>query len=160
MNGSGVFILSANENGDIFFAVQFQAGGSNQRAHYSKSLDGRPSKPLAPDRLAAVIVWGIRPASIILLSWLALAAPLAAAESQSYLKLDAGSAMEFVIAPLIGGDGKTPLVHTNTHSMITGTFLQGNSAAPAVCHDGTRSFGIPAGPNGYFNDRVDNRGSL
>jgi hypothetical protein len=68
--------------------------------------------------------------------------------------------MEFVIAPVIGGDGKTPLVHTNTQRMITSTFFQGTSTAPTVYHDGTRSFGIPAGRNGYFNDRVDNRGSL
>jgi hypothetical protein len=76
------------------------------------------------------------------------------------VKVDDGKTMEFVIAPVIGGDGKTPLVHTNTHSLITSTFLQGKSARPTEYHDGPRSFEIAAGRNGYFNDKMETSGSL
>jgi hypothetical protein len=76
------------------------------------------------------------------------------------VNVDGGKTLAFVIAPVLGGDGKTPLVHTNTHSMITSTFLQGTSAVPTVYHDGARSFDIPAGRNGYFNDKMDGGGSL
>jgi hypothetical protein len=76
------------------------------------------------------------------------------------VKVDGGKTFEFVIAPVIGGDGKTPLVHTNTHSLITSTFLQGKSAETTIFHDGTRSFEIEAGRNAYFNDKVESAGSL
>jgi hypothetical protein len=76
------------------------------------------------------------------------------------VKVDGGKTIGFVIAPVLGGDGKTPLVHTNTHSLITSTFLQGKSAEATSFHDGTRSFEIEAGRNAYFNDKVDSAGSL
>jgi hypothetical protein len=76
------------------------------------------------------------------------------------VKVDDGKTMQYAIAPMIGGDGRTPLVHTNTHSLITSTFLQGKSAETTVYHDGARSFEIDAGRNGYFNDKVDSSGSL
>jgi hypothetical protein len=76
------------------------------------------------------------------------------------VKVDDGKTMDYVIAPVIGGDGRSPLVHANTHSPITSTFLQGRSAEPTVYNDGARSFEIAAGRNGYFNGRVDTSGSL
>jgi hypothetical protein len=76
------------------------------------------------------------------------------------VQVDGGKVMTFVIAPILGGDGKTPLAHTNTHGAITSTFLQGKSAVVSSYHDGERSFDIPAGRNGYFNDKVESGGSL
>jgi hypothetical protein len=76
------------------------------------------------------------------------------------VKVDGGKTMGYLIAPVVGGDGKGPLVHANTHSLITSTFLQGKSAEPTIYRDGARSFEIAAGRNGYFNDKVDTSGSL
>jgi hypothetical protein len=75
-------------------------------------------------------------------------------------KVDGGSTMDFEIAPVIGGDGKTPLVHLNTHSQLTSTFLQGSSAKPTVFRDDTRVFNIATGRNGYFDDKMDHTGIL
>ncbi len=80
---------------------------------------------------------------------------IAAAGGGYAVKVDDGATMKFTIAPVIGGDGRTPLAHTNTHSAFSSTFLQGKSAEPTSYHDDTRSFAIPAGRNGYFNDRME-----
>jgi Protein of unknown function (DUF1326) len=75
-------------------------------------------------------------------------------------KVNGGSTMDFEIAPVIGGDGKTPLVHSNTHSQLTSTFLQGSSAKPSVFRDDNRTFNIAAGRNGYFDSAMDHTGTL
>ena len=75
-------------------------------------------------------------------------------------KVNGGSTMDFEIAPVIGGDGNTPLVHSNTHSQLTSTFLQGSSAKPSVFHDDDRVFNITAGKNGYFDPNMDHTGTL
>ncbi len=75
-------------------------------------------------------------------------------------KVNGGSTMDFEIAPVMGGDGKTPLVHSNTHSQLTSTFLQGSSAKPSVFRDDDRVFNIAAGRNGYFDPNMDHSGSL
>jgi len=66
-----------------------------------------------------------------------------------------GMTMKYSIAPVIGGDGNAPLAYSNTHSAFSTTFLQGKSAEATLYHDDTRSFSIPAGRNGYFNDKMD-----
>jgi hypothetical protein len=71
------------------------------------------------------------------------------------VKVDDGATMKYSIAPVIGGDGRTPLAHTNTHSALASVFLQGKSAEATFYHDDTRSFAIPAGRNGYFSDKMD-----
>lgn len=75
-------------------------------------------------------------------------------------EVNGGSTMDFEIAPVIGGDGKTPLVHSNTHSQLTSTFLQGSSAKPSVFRDELRSFKIATGRNGYFDPNMDHSGTL
>jgi hypothetical protein len=75
-------------------------------------------------------------------------------------KVNGGSTMDFEIAPVIGGDGTTPLVHSNTHSQLTSTFLQGSSAKPSVFLDGARTFNIASGRNGYFDPKMDHSGTL
>ena len=85
---------------------------------------------------------------------------IAGREGGFAVQVDGGAIMKFVIAPVLGGDGKTPLAHTNTHGAVTSTFLQGKSAQATSYHDGPRVFEIPAGRNGYFNDKVDSVGSL
>jgi hypothetical protein len=75
-------------------------------------------------------------------------------------KVNGGSTMDFEIAPVIGGDGKTPLVHSNTHSQLTSVFLQGSSAKPSLFRDDLRTFDIAAGRNGYFDPNMDQKGTL
>jgi hypothetical protein len=80
---------------------------------------------------------------------------IAAAAGGFAVKVDEGMTMKYSIAPVIGGDGKAPLAYSNTHSAFSTTFLQGKSAEATLYHDDTRSFSIPAGRNGYFNDKMD-----
>jgi hypothetical protein len=74
--------------------------------------------------------------------------------------VNGGSTIDFEIAPVIGGDGKTALVYSNVHNQLTSTFLQGASAKPSVFHDDLRTFTIDAGRNGYFDPRMDKSGTL
>ena len=74
--------------------------------------------------------------------------------------VDDGKTMAYTIAAVMGGDGKEPLAHHNTHSTLSKTFLQAKSSQPTTFHDDTRSFEIEAGRNGYFNDKMKTSGSL
>ena len=74
--------------------------------------------------------------------------------------VDGGKIMKYVMAPVIGGDGKTALSHGNTHSALTSVFLQGSSTEPLVYHDDNRSIELDKGRNAYFNDMMMTSGQL
>ena len=74
--------------------------------------------------------------------------------------VDGGKTMNYTIEPVLGGDGKTPVGYTNTHGVLTTKPQQAKSTKATVFHDDTRTFEIEAGHNGYFNDKMDTKGSL
>jgi hypothetical protein len=74
--------------------------------------------------------------------------------------VDGGKIMKYTMAPLMGGDGKTALAHSNTFNPLTHTFLQGKSADALAYHDGDRSILLDAGRNAYFNDMMQTSGQL
>lgn len=76
------------------------------------------------------------------------------------VSVDGGRIMKYTTEPVIGGDGKTALAHTNTHNPVTSVFLQGKSAGPVHYKDGDRSIELRAGRNAYFNDKVHTNKSL
>jgi hypothetical protein len=76
------------------------------------------------------------------------------------VSVDDGKIMTYSIEPLLGGDKKTPLMHGNTHSGLSSTFMQAKAAKEVVFHDGDRSFELPAGRNGYFNEKFDSKGEI
>jgi hypothetical protein len=76
------------------------------------------------------------------------------------ITVDGGNIMKYTTAPLMGGDGKTALAHSNTFNPLTHTFLQGKSADALVYHDGDRSIELDKGRNAYFNDMMETSGQL
>ncbi len=72
--------------------------------------------------------------------------------------VDAGKIMTYAVEAVLGGDGRTPLTHGNTHSGIAHVFMQAKASQPVIYHDGERAFELPAGRNGYFNDQFDSSG--
>jgi len=72
--------------------------------------------------------------------------------------VDGGKIMKYVTEPVIGGDGKTPIAHTNTKSMLSPTFLQGKTVSTEY-HDGERSISLK-GSNSYFNNQLKSSGKI
>jgi hypothetical protein len=65
------------------------------------------------------------------------------------LTVDGGKILELTTEPVLGGDQKTPIVHSNT---VVGTVLQARTLNGSF-HDGPRSF-TWANSNGYFNENM------
>ena len=53
--------------------------------------------------------------------------------------VDGGNTMKFVTEPVIGGDGRTPIEHSNINNPIVPSFYQGKTVS-ATYKDGERSF--------------------
>jgi hypothetical protein len=70
------------------------------------------------------------------------------------LTVDGGKTLEMTTEPVLGGDQKTPIVHSNT---VIGTVLQAKTINGSF-QEGDRSF-TWANSNSYFNDNV-NLGSM
>ncbi|MBI4548668.1 MAG: DUF1326 domain-containing protein [Ignavibacteriae bacterium] len=74
------------------------------------------------------------------------------------VKVDDGKIMTLVTEPILGGDGKTPLVHKNTKSKLVVDFKQGKTVS-GMFSDGERKFELKSS-NSYFNDKVKSEGTL
>jgi hypothetical protein len=72
--------------------------------------------------------------------------------------VDGGNTMKFVTEPVLGGDGKTPISHANTKSLLNPTVLQGRTVS-ASYKDGERSLTLE-GSNSYFNPKMKSSGKL
>ena len=66
--------------------------------------------------------------------------------------------MQFTTKPVLGGDQKSPVRHTNTMSPLNRTFLQGKTVSGKF-QDGNCSFTL-AGTNSYFNNRMNSSGKI
>jgi hypothetical protein len=74
--------------------------------------------------------------------------------------VDGGKIMKYTSAPVLGGDGRTALSHSNVFNPLTSVFLQGKSTAPTVYRDDARTIQLDAGRNAYFNDMMQTSGQL
>lgn len=74
------------------------------------------------------------------------------------LRVDNGKVMVLTTEPILGGDGKTPLVYSNTHDPVHPTVMQGKTISGKY-HDGNRTIDLK-GTNAYFNTRLASSGKL
>jgi hypothetical protein len=82
----------------------------------------------------------------------------AGAAGKYQVLVDGGKVMRFSSVPVLGGDGKTPISHSNTSDLLNPTFWQGRTVA-ASYHDGARSMSLK-GTNSYFNSHVNRSGTV
>ncbi len=83
---------------------------------------------------------------------------LAGQSGRYTLTVDGGKIMRLTTEPVLGGDKRTPIAHTNTYIPWSPTVMQGRTVKGSF-HDGDRSFTLEGG-NSYFNDRMDGRGKI
>jgi len=74
------------------------------------------------------------------------------------VKVDDGKIFALETEPVLGGDGKTPVTHTNTKSKLSPIFKQAKTMS-CTFQDGERKFELKSS-NSYFNDKVKSEGML
>lgn len=74
------------------------------------------------------------------------------------LSVDDGKIMKFESEPVLGGDKKTPVAHTNTNNLLVKTFLQAKTIS-ATYSDGDRNFTLKDS-NSYFNNKMKTAGKM
>ncbi len=73
--------------------------------------------------------------------------------------VDGGKVMRLETEPVLGGDKKTPIVHTNTNGVLNSTMYQG-SCVSCTADDQGVSFTLEKGRNVYFNAKVKSNGKI
>lgn len=63
-----------------------------------------------------------------------------------------GHVLQMVTEPVIGGDGRTPIMHTNTKDPLNPTLCQGKTSRAAY-NDGEEAFTLE-GSNAYFDENM------
>lgn len=73
--------------------------------------------------------------------------------------VDGGKIMKCQTEPVLGGDNKTPIGHTNIKNPVNSTVYQGTCV---VCtySDGDKKFTVEKGRNAYFNPKVRGSGKI
>ena len=79
-------------------------------------------------------------------------------EGRYTVKVNDGSIMHLETVPVLGGDNKTPIVHSNTRNKLNSVFMQGKIIS-ARYSDRGRAFEL-SGTNSYFNPQMDSAGSI
>jgi hypothetical protein len=74
------------------------------------------------------------------------------------VSVDGGRTMQLSTVPVMGGDNKTPIAHSNTKDLLNPTFLQGKTVS-ARYHDGRHSFTLKD-TNSYFNNQMHSSGKV
>jgi len=74
------------------------------------------------------------------------------------LKVDGGAIMSLTTEPVLGGDGKTPLVYSNIHDTLHPTIKQGKTVGGSYS-DGGHTFQLKDS-NAYFQDGFNTKGKL
>lgn len=75
------------------------------------------------------------------------------------VNLNDGKIAKFTTKPVLGGDGRTPITHSNTFKQFIPTLLQA-TVVSFQYQDDERSFTLKEGSNSYFNDMVKAHGEL
>jgi hypothetical protein len=74
------------------------------------------------------------------------------------VSVDGGRIAQLKTEPVLGGDGKTPVGHTNTKDPLNPTVMQGK-AINGQFRDGNRTFSLK-GSNSFFNGQMNSRGEM
>jgi len=72
--------------------------------------------------------------------------------------VDDGNTLKFTSEPVLGGDNKTAMTHTNTKNLLSPTMMQGKTLS-ASYKDGERSMTLE-GSNSFYNPRMKSKGTL
>jgi hypothetical protein len=80
-------------------------------------------------------------------------------ENSFTVTVDGGKTMSFKTKPMLGGDGKTPVTHTNTMDPVNKVMMQGQ-CVECTYKDGDKSITVKEGRNAYFNTHVQCSGSV
>ena len=72
--------------------------------------------------------------------------------------VDGGKIMKASTRAVMGGDGHSPIVHTNLPDPLNNRFAQGRTVS-GTYHDAGRAFTLK-GSNSYFNDQLNKSGKL
>lgn len=73
--------------------------------------------------------------------------------------VDGGKIMSFETQPVLGGDKKTPIVHSNTHDALNPIMYQGTCVSCTVT-DGDIKINLDKGRNSYFNQHMKSGGKI
>ncbi|UJS16790.1 MAG: DUF1326 domain-containing protein [Candidatus Jettenia sp.] len=74
------------------------------------------------------------------------------------VRVNDGKLMQLTTEPVLGGDNKTPITHTNIKNKFILVFMQGRTIFGSF-HDGERKFELKGG-NSYFNNRMESEGTF
>jgi hypothetical protein len=75
------------------------------------------------------------------------------------VKVDGGKIMTCTTEPVLGGDNKTPITHTNTKDALNPTMYQG-TVTTCTYKDGDMSITLDKGRNSYFNQHMKSSGKV
>jgi len=75
------------------------------------------------------------------------------------VKVDGGKVMTCTTEPVLGGDKKTPITHTNTQDAINPVMCQGQCLS-ATCTHGDKKIELSKGRNAYFNQHMKSNGKV
>lgn len=73
------------------------------------------------------------------------------------VSVNGGKIMKFTTEPVMGGDKKSPVMYSNTHSKLSPSFLQGKVTSGTYA-DGGHTISL-SGTNAYFNDKLKSSGA-
>ncbi len=74
------------------------------------------------------------------------------------VKVNDGRILHLTTEPILGGDNKTPIMHSNTSNKLNSVFMQGKTIAASYSDNG-RKFEL-SGTNSYFNPQMNSEGSI
>lgn len=80
-------------------------------------------------------------------------------DSHYKVSVDDGKVMRFETEPVMGGDKKTPITHTNTYDALNPTFYQGKSVSVHYSGGG-KQITLEKGRNCYFNNAMKSKGEV
>jgi hypothetical protein len=75
------------------------------------------------------------------------------------VSVDDGKVLKFETKPMLGGDKKTAMTHTNTHDKLNPVFHQG-TVVSASYKGGDKDFTLAEGRNCYFNTHMKSKGDV
>ncbi len=74
------------------------------------------------------------------------------------VKVHNGRILHLTTEPVLGGDNKTPIKHSNTRNKLNSVFMQGKIISASYSDNG-RKFEL-SGTNSYFNPQMNSEGSI
>lgn len=83
---------------------------------------------------------------------------IAGKDGKYTVKVNDGKIMQLTTEPVLGGDNKTPITHTNTKSNLSSVFMQAKTVS-GTFSDGDRKFEL-RDSNSYFNTNLKSEGTI